>query len=579
MARNFNGTSDKILMSLGAVPASVAGFTLAAIVRLQAVSRWNNILTLATSADATILDMTIGATNVLSVEPYAAAGNTVTGIATGWQLLAVSKPTGSNVCRGHRYVFSTGVWTHTDAVGNSADPGGTVARIYLGTFATSDFLSGDIEAAAMYDTALSDSQIESLPFTLMAWLTLAPKALWKLDQSATAQKIIDISGGGANESTLTGTTIAAASVPVFNYTDGFIFNTIKTAVTALVVQAVPCSFTASVATPVLAENLQAVPASTAFSAGAVGAAIAPQAVPASCTFSVATPKLAENLQAVPANVVFGVGAVSASESLQSVPGSCTFSSLVNTALVATGGGSTTFGAAPPALTEVLQAVPGSCAFSAGSVSAAIAAKLVSAGVTTFSSLLNVAIAPQAPAANANFSVATPKLAENLQALPGTCTFSMLVDVAGLPIQVTTLPGTCTFAGGAKLTEQLLSVPGSTTFSGLARAEWTALTTCGGFTAGGGAQLGYGYLTLPGTCIFSAATALRAIELVAVPPGTATFGVGTNIQVFWDAGLISGYATLTIIPNSSATLEHIANSTASLHNFKSAQALLRNRVEG
>lgn len=225
MARNFNGTSDKILMSLGNVPTTITAFSFAAIVRRNATGAWHNIITLATSGDVTVVDMTIENVNNLYVEPYTNSVRTVTTIAAEWQLLVVTKPAGTALVRGHRYKYSTNAFTHTDSSATQTNPSGTVARVYLGTFATGDFFAGDIEIVGMWDRALSDAEIENLPFTMQAWLAANPKALWKLDQSATSQKIVDLVGG-ANESTLTGTTVAAASTPVFNYTDGIWIPTI-----------------------------------------------------------------------------------------------------------------------------------------------------------------------------------------------------------------------------------------------------------------------------------------------------------------------------------------------------------------
>jgi hypothetical protein len=83
-----------------------------------------------------------------------------------------------------------------------------------------DFFGGDIAAAGMWGRVLSDAEVELLTFTLIGWHAAVPTALWHLDQSATTQGVSDLTGGGANQSALTGTTVSTNSVPLFNYGDG-----------------------------------------------------------------------------------------------------------------------------------------------------------------------------------------------------------------------------------------------------------------------------------------------------------------------------------------------------------------------
>jgi hypothetical protein len=144
--------------------------------------------------------------------------------ADGWCLIAVTKATGSVAPRFHKYVYSTNTWTHQDSataaanrtptahamLGGREDPAGTYV----------DFFDGDVEIAGAYASVMTDTQIESLPFNLAAWFQAPPSLLDKLDQSATGQKVVDLSGNAFNESAITGTAVATSSVPVFNYGDG-----------------------------------------------------------------------------------------------------------------------------------------------------------------------------------------------------------------------------------------------------------------------------------------------------------------------------------------------------------------------
>jgi hypothetical protein len=218
VARNFNGTTAKVLMSLGAVPTSITAFTFAAIVNPTTVGRFNNICSMLTSGDALGVDMTITSGNVLQMENSGGTRNTVTSIGTGWQLLSISKAAGSAAVDGTRYVYSNNTTTTASAAA-AGDTAGTIARPYIGALGTADFFLGDIAIVGFWNRKLTQAEVNQLPFSLQFWYASVPRAAWILDQAATGQKIIDWTGGGANESTLTGTTVSTNSVPVFNYWD------------------------------------------------------------------------------------------------------------------------------------------------------------------------------------------------------------------------------------------------------------------------------------------------------------------------------------------------------------------------
>src|SRR3990172_427971 len=136
-----------------------------------------------------------------------------------WQVLAVSKATGTVAARFHKYLYSTDAHSHENDDATVANSSAPTTNVYLGTdgTVTVDGLDGDLLIAAVWDVVLSDAQFEALPFSLAAWFAVQPKGLWLLDQDTTAQKVLDLTGGGANETALAGTTIGTASVPVFGY--------------------------------------------------------------------------------------------------------------------------------------------------------------------------------------------------------------------------------------------------------------------------------------------------------------------------------------------------------------------------
>jgi hypothetical protein len=220
VARSFDGTDDYIQVSPGVVTTCTANRTFVAIIR-RAATGWDGIVSLNTAADhGAAMGFEDPSTLILRIDGGAAySGSSITVPTTdGWVLIASGKDTGTVVPRLHKYVYSTNAWSHangTTSIGNGSY--GTTDHITLGAHTNgSDSLNGDIAVAGIFPGNLTDTQVETLASSLPAWLSLAPQALWLLDQSATTQKVGDLTGNGANQTFLSATTVATSSVPVFN---------------------------------------------------------------------------------------------------------------------------------------------------------------------------------------------------------------------------------------------------------------------------------------------------------------------------------------------------------------------------
>lgn len=138
-------------------------------------------------------------------------------VATEWQLSAVSKADGISAPRFHRYRYASQTWAHADNTSIGDATNGPVASFKLGALTGSDWLNGDLAIAAVWSRVLSDGELEALPNTLAAWQASTPAALWALNQSSTAQSVLDLSGGGADQTAISGTTVSSNQVPGFSY--------------------------------------------------------------------------------------------------------------------------------------------------------------------------------------------------------------------------------------------------------------------------------------------------------------------------------------------------------------------------
>lgn len=217
MARHFTqASSEKINLSLGAGGSITGAVTLAAIINCTAGSTSSGvgIVVIGTSGERRL---NIGSARQLRLVSGGSQSNSTTTVANAWQFVAATKAAGSATPRFHFYTFSTGVWVHENgsaAIGDSTPSGasdiGWIAA--LGGF----YFDGDIAIAGAWATALTDAQVETLAFSLTPWHSYSNNGLWVLDQAATTIKVWDQSGNGANESSLTGTSVATSAVPVWN---------------------------------------------------------------------------------------------------------------------------------------------------------------------------------------------------------------------------------------------------------------------------------------------------------------------------------------------------------------------------
>lgn len=208
MARSFPVSTDKITTALGAITVFGPG-TVAAIIR--PVIGANGDLVALGAAPAFVF--TLRGTGVLRGTTATSSTGAAVLVSNKWYLVAFTKPTGSNTGRFHIYDYATNTWVHevgSTAIANSATPATSNA---LGNSAIG--YAGDLEIAAVWDIAMSDSQVESLPFALGPWFQTQPRALWLLDQALTTQAVRDLSGGGAQQSALSGTAVSVNSVPLW----------------------------------------------------------------------------------------------------------------------------------------------------------------------------------------------------------------------------------------------------------------------------------------------------------------------------------------------------------------------------
>lgn len=127
-------------------------------------------------------------------------------VADDWCVIGFNKASGTTAARFFKVPLSTGIAVFENSAATAAayDLG-----IQEASFAFGDF---DVACAGVWNTVLSDSEIDSLDGDFINWTQAKPgniRAMWRLNQASIAEPVPDYTGGGANQQSISGTSIVA----------------------------------------------------------------------------------------------------------------------------------------------------------------------------------------------------------------------------------------------------------------------------------------------------------------------------------------------------------------------------------
>lgn len=216
MSRNFNGFSY-IDFSPGAFTNLDGGPTTIAVLWRPASIHAGNLIWARDASGAKVWGINPYSDGL----PYFTAGGFTTGhpyVPGVWQLMAFTKDDGFSTVRSHLYRYDTHVWQH-QSMGERADstllP---VTGIRIGAAPNAgEALRGDIAVAGVWSTVLSAESLEALAPSLTRWQSANPLALWAFNQANPADPVPDLTGGSANSTAITGTSISPDEPVGFTY--------------------------------------------------------------------------------------------------------------------------------------------------------------------------------------------------------------------------------------------------------------------------------------------------------------------------------------------------------------------------
>lgn len=221
MSRQFDTTAgaDYITFSPGGAPIDQGPITVAVLAKANSVAGFT-MWTCRGSKTGTAIWGFLTSNNAgpkLFAENDFGSG--VSGLSTSWRWYVMSKASGgASIPRIHVWDLS-GAWTHTDNTAGVADGTGPIDTIYVGGNGSgTNGWRGSIACVATWSSALSDAAIEAA-MTLRAADVFGATPGWmiRLNQSSTATSVTDDTGGGGNQSAITGTSIDADDPPGFSY--------------------------------------------------------------------------------------------------------------------------------------------------------------------------------------------------------------------------------------------------------------------------------------------------------------------------------------------------------------------------
>lgn len=221
MSRQFDTTAgaDYITFSPGGAPIDQGPITIAVLAKANSVAGFT-MWTCRGSKTGTAIWGFLTSNNAgpkLFAENDFGSG--VSGLSTSWRWYVMSKASGgASIPRVHVWDLS-GAWTHTDNTAGVADGTGPIDTIYVGGNGSgTNGWRGSIACVATWSSALSDAAIEAA-MTLRAADVFGATPGWmiRLNQGSTATSVTDDTGGGGNQSAITGTSIDADDPPGFSY--------------------------------------------------------------------------------------------------------------------------------------------------------------------------------------------------------------------------------------------------------------------------------------------------------------------------------------------------------------------------
>jgi len=220
MSRQFStgAGTDSITFSVGGAPPDQGPITIAVLAKAASVAGFTMWMVAGRKSGTAILGFLTSNNSGPKLFAENDFGSGVSGLSTSWRWYVMTKAAGAAVPRIHVWDLS-GSWSHTDNTTNVADGTGPIDTLIVGSQnGSSNGWRGSIAVVAADAAAWTDGQIEARCTLAAADLFAAsPDWMIRLNQASTGTSITDDTGGGGDQSAISGTSVDADDPPGFDY--------------------------------------------------------------------------------------------------------------------------------------------------------------------------------------------------------------------------------------------------------------------------------------------------------------------------------------------------------------------------
>jgi hypothetical protein len=226
--REFDGTDDRIVCDPGDV--AITNFAQGNYTIIALVKPTTNT---GTEIVCGVGDVQAGPTNVWLCSLAQEASNV--GLAdqanvymaavtrgTVWEVCGITKASGTTGVNAHRKALGSGSWSRSTSGATTAGVAGTPDRVeFSGLFSGSFTSYKDMRLAvvAIFDRVLSNAEIDGIETaaTTQAIFDLGPIGLWEFNQASVGTAVTDLTGGGADQNAINGTTVVTGDDPAWTF--------------------------------------------------------------------------------------------------------------------------------------------------------------------------------------------------------------------------------------------------------------------------------------------------------------------------------------------------------------------------
>lgn len=220
MSRQFDtsGGADSITFSPGGAPPDQGPITIAVLAKAFSTVGWTGWMVAGRKTGTAVLGFLTSNNAGAKLFAENDFGNGVSGLSTSWRWYVMRKAAG-NVQPTISVWDLSGAWSHTANSANVGDGTGPIDTLYVGSQnGSGNGWRGSIAMVAMWTAALTDGQVEArMTLNARDAYNASPSWMIRLNQASTATSVTDDTGGGGDQSAISGTSVDADDPPGFNY--------------------------------------------------------------------------------------------------------------------------------------------------------------------------------------------------------------------------------------------------------------------------------------------------------------------------------------------------------------------------